>query len=152
MRDDPTRLKDLLGPMGQRLGLRDPAQTGLVWSQWESIVGPGIAAHCRPSSLREGVLRLLAEGPTWATEVGYLAEEIKRKVNDAAGSQLVTEVRVWVAPPGSRPARGGSSEGAPKGGQEDRSERPPRVPPEDPQEALARAREAWFRRRSKGRS
>ena len=147
MRDDPAPLKDLLGPVGERLGLRDPAQTGAVWARWERIVGPGIAAHCRPSSLREGLLKLRCDSATWATEVGYLAEEIQRKVNQDAGSELVREVRVWV---GTAPSRetaedpvGPSSKGAEK--RSSQGDERPRSG--DPREALGRAREAWARRR-----
>ena len=149
MNDDPARLKDLLGPFGKRLGLRDPASTGLVWARWEEIVGPGIAAHCRPSSLREGVLRLRADGPTWATEVGYLGEDIKRKVNAAAGARLVSEVRVWVGPDGPDETR---RRPAPPEHRDRGSETGRKGSDGDPLEALARAREAWSRRVRRGRS
>ncbi|MEA2499212.1 MAG: hypothetical protein QOH26_1617 [Actinomycetota bacterium] len=147
MKDEPSRLRDLLGPLGQRLGMRDPARTGLVWARWVEIVGPGIAAHCRPSSLRDGVLRLRTDSPTWATEVGYLAEEISRKVNEIAREPLVTEVRVWVKPFDPEPD-GGSRDRATK--ETPATSREPSSG--DPLEALARARAAWARRSQRERS
>lgn len=148
MNEDPSRLRDLLGSFGARLGMKDPAQTGLVWAHWEEIVGPGIAAHCRPSSLREGILRLRADAPGWATEVGYLAEEIRRKVNLTAGTQLVSEVRVWVAPLGEG-ERSGPRAGMPSGARRSEPRGVPRDRSGDPREALARAREAWAQRAQK---
>jgi predicted nucleic acid-binding Zn ribbon protein len=141
MREDPARLRDLLAPFGQRLGMRDPAETGRVWARWSEIVGPAIAEHCVPSSLRDGILRLRADSPAWATEVGYLAEEIRSRVNQTTGAELVSEVRVWVAPPGA----GEEKTKLPKAKNEPTREAP-RDPDGDPQEALARARAAWKRR------
>ena len=127
--------------------MKDPARTGLVWARWQEIVGPGMATHCRPSSLREGVLRLRTDSPTWATEVGYLAEDIRRKVNEMAGEPLVTDVRVWVGPfetEAARPTTERTSGEAPATSRKGSSG--------DPLEALARAREAWAKRSRKGRS
>ena len=146
MRDDPSRLRDLLGPFGQRLGLSDPAKTGLVWARWAETVGPAIAAHCSPSSLRDGLLRLRADSPAWATEVGYLGPEILRRINEMAGMELVTEVKVWVAPP-SGPA---TSPKVPEVAGAT-PERAPRERSGDPQEALERARAAWARKMGKQR-
>ena len=144
--NDPHRIKDLLQGVGERLGFGGAIETGLVWSRWNDIVGDTVAAHAEPTSLREGVLRVRTDSPTWATEVGYLGQEIKRAANQVAGRELVSEVRVWTAP--------GSIDG------------PARVAPDlrrtevrstserdqlDPETALERARKAWERREKKAR-
>ena len=139
--NDPHRIKDLLQGVGERLGFGGAIETGLVWSRWNDIVGDTVAAHAEPTSLREGVLRVRTDSPTWATEVGYLGQEIKRAANQVAGKELVSEVRVWTAP-GSiagppTPAPDRRATGAPassEGGQP------------DPGRALERARKAWERR------
>lgn len=141
---DPARLKDLIGEVGSRLGLRRPAAVGALWGRWREIVGEDIAAHAEPTSVREGVLRIRTPSPTWASEIGYLADEIKGRVNDALGGDLVREVRVWTsAEPIGRalqPRAEGAREPAPG-----RAERPSRS---SPGEALEAARAAWKRRRS----
>ena len=143
MHDDPLRLKDLLPGATGRLGIPSPEATGRVWSAWREIVGPAVAAHAEPTSLREGVLKVRADSPAWATEIGYLVEEIRSRVNAAAGGSLVSEVRVWTGPrpPGGTPAGGGPS--GPRAG----AEGPEKERPQDPAEALERARRAWARRR-----
>ena len=138
---DPHRIKDLLQGVGERLGFRGAIETGLVWSRWNDIVGDTVAAHAEPTSLREGVLRVRTDSPTWATEVGYLGQEIKRAANQVAGVELVSEVRVWTAP--------GSIEG-PNRAAPDLRPTHPTAPPEvgraDPETAFERARQAWERR------
>lgn len=138
MKDDPLRLKDLLPGATGRLGIGSPEATGRVWSAWTEIVGPAMAAHAEPTSLRDGVLKIRADSPAWATEIGYLAEEIRSRANAVTGRSLVTEVRVWTGP--------GSTLAAASGGSERPSGEPDRDPPGDPAEALERARQAWLKR------
>lgn len=139
MTNDPKRLGKLLGELGTTFGIASPAEVAKVWAEWSGIVGPGIAAHAAPTSLRDGVLRVRADSPTWATELGYLGGEIKARVNRAVGSELVREVKVWIGPPKtSEPARPTSGEPSPAG--------TTAPPAEDPEEAFERARRAWAKR------
>jgi predicted nucleic acid-binding Zn ribbon protein len=146
--DDLFPLKDLLPAATGRLGIPSPEATGRVWSAWKDIVGPAVAAHADPTSLRDGVLRVRADSPAWATEIGYLVEEIRSRANAVTGRPLVSEVRVWTGP---APAGGGSPAHGPKEAPEhpaaDGRERP-----QDPAEALERAHRAWSRRHPRGGS
>lgn len=150
MPDDVFRLKDLLSGATGRLGIPSPEATGRVWSAWPEIVGPAVAAHAEPTSLRGGVLRVRADSPAWATEIGYLVEEIRSRANAVTGRALVTEVRVWTGPRSTLAAGSGGADREPAG-EPDRE--PPNDPrgavstgPQDPVEALERAREAWAKR------
>jgi len=140
----PERLRDLIAGIGPRLGLSGALQTGVIWRRWDDIVGPGIAGHAEPTSLRDGVLRIRVASPAWATEIGYLADEIKERANEIAGSPLVGEVRVW-----SGPGAIGRSERASRGAHEP-APGEPRGQHEDPVEAFEAAHEAWARRRARG--
>lgn len=148
---EPQRLRDVLGDVGARLGIDRPAETGYLWARWREIVGDAIAAHAEPTSLRNGVLRVRAESPAWATEIGYLSAEIIERVNAALSAEVVREIRTWTGPARSGPERGSAS-GAPR---TDPSVPAPSVvegtaePPKDPLTALDRARKAWERRRRK---
>lgn len=143
---NPQRLKDLLQGAGARLGMGGAVETGLVWSRWNDIVGDTVAAHAEPTSLREGVLRIRTDSPTWATEVGYLGQEIKRAANQVARKELVAEVRVWTAPGAIA-----SSGPEPRQVYEPVGRRRPEVGQEDPRSALERARDAWSRRHEEAR-
>ena len=150
MSDDYGALREALETVTRRLGLNHPQQTGAVWSRWSDVVGPVIAGHAQPSSLRRGVLRVRCDSPLWATEVGYLSAEIRDRINSMLGMELVTQVRVWTgsdpatksrlpAPrPRSRVTPGRTSE---------------RVRSRDPNEALKYAKAAWARRmRARGQA
>ncbi|MDQ4124277.1 MAG: DUF721 domain-containing protein [Actinomycetota bacterium] len=140
MHDDPVQLKNVLPEATGRLGIPSPEATGRVWSAWKDIVGPAVAAHAEPTSLREGVLRVRADSPAWATEIGYLVEEIRSRANAVTGRPLVLEVRVWTGPRSTLPSTPGDS--GTKG-----SVDPERESAQSPAEALDRARRAWAKRR-----
>ncbi len=136
-------MRDLLDPIGRKLGMEGAVEAGRVFARWRAIVGDDIAAHIEPTSLRDGVLRVRADSPTWATEIGYLAEEIAGRVNSEVGRKVVTELRVSAGPRLERaqPKTGSGPRPA------TRSE-PSEPPSDDPREAFERARRAWL---AKGR-
>lgn len=141
---DPLPIGDVLGAPGSGFGGMERAlETGRVWARWERIVGPEIARHAEPSSLKGGVLRVRADSPAWATEIGYLAAELRERINREVRTELVTEVRVWTG--GGRSHRT-ATEASPAG-----PAPPRRAVPEDPMEALERARQAWERTPRSGR-
>ena len=144
---EPARLKDLLGRVGERIGLQDPRATGLVWTKWREIVGDAVAANAEPTSLRGGVLRVRATSPTWATELTYLGAEIRARANELAGADVVREVRVWTGP---GPVAGVTPAPAAEGS-DDVSNTPSGEEEGDLETAFLRARTAWARRVSGGR-
>ena len=128
--------------VGRRLGLDHPREVGIVWERWRDIVGQDIAAHAEPSSLRGGLLRVRTDSPAWATEIGYLTDEIRNRANETVGRELVREVRVWTGPGPMRRSRPAATASSTPAGESARTDLP-----EDPAEALERARRAWLRRR-----
>lgn len=146
--DEPLRLGTLLDPAGRRLGLGAPESVGRLWAGWVDIVGPAMAGHAEPSSFRDGVLRVRTDSPTWATEIGYLSENIRTAANAWLGKEIVREVEVWTSPTKVRALR------APSAGHEARARvgrRGGGQPETDPEKAFERARRAWARVRGQGR-
>lgn len=141
----PQRVRDLLDRASSGLGIRNPVATGLMWSRWNQIVGADIAAHTEPSSLKDGVLRIRTDSPVWATEIGYLGDEIARRVNQDARRELVTEVKVWHGP--GRVGR--SAPAKPKGPAEGARRTAAEASSADPGSAFERAQAAWRKRRTR---
>ncbi|MDQ3955047.1 MAG: DUF721 domain-containing protein [Actinomycetota bacterium] len=144
MNEGPARLKDLLGSATKKLGLKAPVETARIWSEWRRIVGDAVAAHAEPTSLKNGILRVRADSPTWATEISYLSAEIRTKINARVGSSLVHRVDVWTGPPpqGSRSSTGAADSpqtGSCASPKKDGS----KASKVDPETAFERARRAW---------
>ena len=68
-----------------------------VFDQWEEVVGADIARNCRPVRLAGGILTIEASSPSWATQLRYLADRLRLKVNVALGEPVVDEVVITVA-------------------------------------------------------
>ena len=61
---------------------------GRPWS------GPEISAHCRPQTLTEGELLVIAESTAWATQLRLMAPTILAKLHAQVGGNVVTRLRV----------------------------------------------------------
>lgn len=142
MSEDPAPIRDVLKELGA-MGIKAPVETAELWARWAEIVGDQIAKHASPSSLRDGVLRVRVESPTWATEIGYLGEDIRSQVNTALRTDAVREVRVWVGSK-NEPVQGARAASEQPRGRV--TARPRRDADADPQEAFQRARGAWLRK------
>jgi predicted nucleic acid-binding Zn ribbon protein len=108
-RDDVRPVAESLGKLAQRLGLGDPSTLQAVFGDWESVVGPALADHCRPERLRDGELVVLVDDPAWATEVRFLGEDIRVRCNAKAGQEAVRTVVVRVDTRGLRRGPRGAS-------------------------------------------
>ncbi|MFN2538324.1 MAG: DciA family protein [Mycobacteriales bacterium] len=102
-RSRPRVVGDALEPMRfgqaiQRLvaerGWEDTTTRADVLANWEKVVGPEIADHCRPLSLDDGELILVAESTAWATQLRLLTKTLLKRVHDHAGPDVASKVVV----------------------------------------------------------
>jgi len=70
-----------------------------VLGRWHHLVGPEIADHCTPLSLRDGELVLQAESTAWATQLRQLQRQLLSRLAGAVGKDVVRRIRV-VGPSG----------------------------------------------------
>jgi predicted nucleic acid-binding Zn ribbon protein len=97
----PALVGQCLDPVARRLGLGSSAAVSALFARWEALVGPALATHVRPWSLRGGVLKLVADDPAWAAQIRFLASDLLARVRDATGQR--NEVRELVVKVGSLP-------------------------------------------------
>jgi predicted nucleic acid-binding Zn ribbon protein len=60
---------------------------------WESVVGPGLAAHATPLRERGGRLTVYCPDAVWMQEVTLMAPGLVDDLNAALGAPLVRELR-----------------------------------------------------------
>jgi predicted nucleic acid-binding Zn ribbon protein len=95
------RLRESLAEVAADLRLDDPATVGGVINGWAAAVGPAVAGHARPRTLREGILVVEVDSPEWATQLRYLEEDILRRLGRKVRPKAVTSIRVVVRRPSS---------------------------------------------------
>ncbi len=54
-----------------------------VLSGWPQMVGPQVAAHCRPEAVHEHTLTVRADSTAWATQMRLLADTVLARINQA---------------------------------------------------------------------
>ena len=103
--DEPRALSDSLAEVSADLGLPEPDALALLIQEWESLVGPDVAPHCRLTSLREGVLRVTVDTAPRGTQLRYLEGELVERAASLVGGDVVRELRVRVGSPSARRGR-----------------------------------------------
>jgi hypothetical protein len=79
---------------------------GRLATTWGEVVGPRLAEESAPVTLEAGVLTVVASSGPWGAQVRFLAEEIRRRTNEALGDDVVARVNVVVRPEPRGPLQG----------------------------------------------
>lgn len=96
MNKDPVRIGGTLGALAHGWGMEYPIETARIFAGWAQIVGPEVAARCKPTSLKGGVLKVRTESAVWANEFRFLAAEVVARINADLGKPVIREVKPWV--------------------------------------------------------
>jgi hypothetical protein len=78
------------GPMRSGMAL------GRLARSWDRVVGERLAGRSAPKRLEHGGLLVSAASSSWAAQVTFLSQEIRRRANGILGSEEVRSVRVVV--------------------------------------------------------
>jgi len=62
---------------------------------WLELVGATAAQQTRKIWLDKGTLYVQIGHPTWKTELSYLKEDIRKKINAILGEEICCEVRIF---------------------------------------------------------
>ena len=93
-------MADSLERIAASIGAPRPSLLGAVFGRWAELVGPDVAAHATPLSLRDGVLTVVVDHPAWATSLRLLSADLLRRI---APHGDATELVVRVDLPGRHP-------------------------------------------------
>jgi predicted nucleic acid-binding Zn ribbon protein len=74
-----------------------------VFARWDEAVGAHVAAHARPSALRDGCLVVTVDHPTWATQLRFLESDLLAQLAEVTRPGEVTSIEVRVSANGPRP-------------------------------------------------
>ncbi|MBW2273430.1 MAG: DUF721 domain-containing protein [Deltaproteobacteria bacterium] len=78
------------------IDLAPAARSAEIARRWEEIVGPEVAAHCRPVGLKGEVLHAEVESSVWCQELQLRSPEILAALRGAIGDSAPTALRLRV--------------------------------------------------------
>lgn len=96
---DPQPFGRVVGRVSMDRGWSSRLTDATVLGRWPQLVGPDVADHCTPISLRDGELTLQAESTAWATQLRTLQRQLLTRLAAAVGPDVVRRIRV-VGPSG----------------------------------------------------
>lgn len=91
---DPVQFGVLIGRLVAERGWEETTTAAGVLANWDRLVGPEIADHCRPASLTEGELVLVAESSAWATQLRLLTRTLTARLAEQVGPAVVRSIVV----------------------------------------------------------
>jgi predicted nucleic acid-binding Zn ribbon protein len=91
---DPVSFGDAIRRLVEQRGWQDTSAAATVVGDWDRLVGPEIADHCRPSGLVDGELVLVAESSAWATQLRLLTRTLQARLSAQVGEGVVTSIVV----------------------------------------------------------
>jgi predicted nucleic acid-binding Zn ribbon protein len=91
---DPVRFGELITRLVAERGWEDTTAAASVLANWDRLVGPEIAEHCRPASLQDGELVLVAESSAWATQLRLMTRTMTARLAERVGPGVVTTIVV----------------------------------------------------------
>ena len=94
--------------VARRLGTSPPRVLTAVFSDWERLVGPEIAAHACPTSLRDGALVVVVDQPAWAAQLRFMTSDLMARIRAEADAPEVVKIEIrtgWSRPPERRARR-----------------------------------------------
>jgi hypothetical protein len=78
---EAAQVKGLLDQLLQGLGLDERFQQCRALVIWEDVVGPQIAGHTKPHKVRDGVLEVSVDQPTWMQQLHLMKPQLLAKLN-----------------------------------------------------------------------
>jgi len=97
----PKPVKASLDAIARRIGAPKASALVAVFDRWTEVVGPAIAAHAQPRTLKKGTLVVVVDDPAWATELRFRGPEIVEGCAVVAGADAVAKIEVRVVAPWS---------------------------------------------------
>lgn len=91
---DPLGLGNVVSRLVSDRGWSSPLAVGSVMAQWDTLVGPEIAAHCQPESFEATTLHVRCDSTSWATQLRLLSSSLLAKFDADLGRGVVTKILV----------------------------------------------------------
>lgn len=95
--DAPTPLADVLRAVLERLPDASRLADHELWTHWDAVVGPTIAAHARPHRLQRGVLTVSVDAPEWMQELQFQKQDLRERLNARIGRPAVRDLYLLLA-------------------------------------------------------
>lgn len=92
----PKTLKEVLGPLSSRLGLKERVQEMKIGDLWEKAVGKALAERTEPARLKDRILFVKVENSVWMQQLHFLKEVMMQKINEHLKENFIIDLRFFI--------------------------------------------------------
>jgi predicted nucleic acid-binding Zn ribbon protein len=92
-RTSPEALSGILEAALKSLRTRACPELDRVWEVWDKAAGAAVARRAKPWTVKGGLLIVRVASAAWCQELEYQKEEIRARLNQELGAELVKEIR-----------------------------------------------------------
>jgi predicted nucleic acid-binding Zn ribbon protein len=82
----------ILSGLAKRLGLQSHLFELRLQQQWREIIGEPVGSHTWPVQVRFKKLYLIVRNSVWLQQLMFLKPTLLAKLNEQAGSELITDI------------------------------------------------------------
>jgi len=88
-------ISDLLNKYLRVEGLEVPLQQKRIIDSWETVVGKMVASYTREKFIKNQTLYVKITNPALRQDLSMMRTRIVPRINQAVGSQVITDVKVY---------------------------------------------------------
>lgn len=88
-------ISELLSQYLRRQGMETPLLQRRVVDMWDTLLGPTIARYTTEKFIKNQVLFVKIINPALRQDLNMMRSQLVKRLNDAVGSQIITEVRIY---------------------------------------------------------
>jgi predicted nucleic acid-binding Zn ribbon protein len=86
-------IKELVLQALREQGLETPLQQKRLVESWTKVAGPVIARYTQNAYIYNQTLYVRLSNPALRSDLSMMRQELVKKLNDAVGSQVITDIR-----------------------------------------------------------
>ncbi|WP_082092339.1 DUF721 domain-containing protein [Demequina pelophila] len=91
---DPQPMGAAVEALLSRMGWTEQIEVSSVTARWREVIGDRIADHCEPLGFEDGILTVKASSTAWATQLQMMSGQIRHRINEEFGREIVNELKV----------------------------------------------------------
>ncbi len=88
-------ISELLSQYLRQQGMETPLLQRRIVDTWDSLMGPAIAQYTTEKFIKNQVLFVKILNPALRQDLNMMRSQLVKRLNDAVGSQIITEVRIY---------------------------------------------------------
>jgi len=92
--EDPLKLNSILNEIVTTRDWKQGIAEGSLFTEWQSVVGPELAAHSAPLSLVDGLLTIQTTSTAWAVQLNAMKATLVKTISESAPGALVEELAI----------------------------------------------------------